>query len=183
MKPSTALVLAGVTLALAACNRTDPNRTTSVPDGVKDPLAITAPIVTPSASPAPAERGPIPANANAAAPGTNASVAFADAAAGNAAAHPPPSKGGAPASQAEVAKAQIAVAQASDTAKGDAAKKAAMSSGTQGSEPATTARDTAANNPHRALTAQQESTGMPKAGQANNYSSPALEKDSGRPSK
>ncbi|MDQ2915898.1 MAG: hypothetical protein M3R40_01840 [Pseudomonadota bacterium] len=182
MKPSTVFVLAGVTLALAACNRTDPNRTTSVPNGVKDPLAITAPIVSPSAPPAPAERGPIPANANAAAPGTNASVAFADAAAGNAAVHLPPSKEGAPASQAEVAKVQLGVAQASDTEKGDAAKKAAMSSGTQGSEPATT-RDTAANNPRGALTAQQESTGMPKAGQGNNYSSPALEKDSGRPSR
>jgi hypothetical protein len=180
MKPSTALVLAGVTLALAGCNSPDPNRTTSVPNGVSDPMAITAPIVTSSASPAPAERGPIPANANAVAPGTNASVAFADET--NTAVHLPPSKEGAPASRAEVAKAQMAVAAASDTAEGDAAKKAAMA-GAQGNEPAKTARDSAANNPRGALTAQQESTGMPKAGQANNHSSPALEKDSSQPSK
>jgi hypothetical protein len=32
------------------------------------------------------------------------------------------------------------------------------------------------------LTAAEASTQMPKAGQANNYSDPALEKDSGRPS-
>jgi hypothetical protein len=45
------------------------------------------------------------------------------------------------------------------------------------------AEDTSANHPrHGALTRQEESTQMPKAGQVNNYSDPALEKDSGRPS-
>ena len=77
MKPSTAFVLAGVTLALAACNNPDQNRTTSTPRGVTSPTALTEPLVTRSAPAAPAERGPIPPNANAQAPGTNASVAFA----------------------------------------------------------------------------------------------------------
>jgi hypothetical protein len=44
------------------------------------------------------------------------------------------------------------------------------------------ARDSTANNPHGTMTPQQESTEMPKAGQANNYSSPALDKKSGSPS-
>jgi hypothetical protein len=38
-----------------------------------------------------------------------------------------------------------------------------------------TARDTSANNPTGDLTKQQESTEMPKAGQANNHSSPSME--------
>jgi hypothetical protein len=77
-------------------------------------------------------------------------------------------------------KAQDAAAAAPDTAAADAAKKA----GAQADDAAkATARDTAANDPrHGTLTPQQESTEMPKAGQANNYSSTALEKDSGRPS-
>src|SRR6185437_13842780 len=79
MRPSNLLVLAGVSLALAACNNADPNRTTSVPPGVNNPTAVVAPITTPSAPPAPAERTPVAPNANTMAPGTNATIAFADA--------------------------------------------------------------------------------------------------------
>jgi hypothetical protein len=179
MKPSTAFVLAGVTLALAACNNPDQNRTTSTPHGVTSPTALTEPLVTRSAPAAPAERGPIPPNANAQAPGTNASVAFAQPTEQLASAAPP-SKGGPPESQAEHVKAQEAAAAAANTAAADAAKKSGTTGGSQTSP---TASDTSTNNPrHGALTRQQESTEMPKAGQANNYSSPALEKSSGRPS-
>jgi len=177
MKTGTALVLAGVALALTACNSPDHNRTTSVPPGAAAPLS--EPPVTPSAPAAPAERGPIPPNANAQAPGTNASVAFAQP--NEQFASPPlPSKGGPSASQTQHVKAQEAAAAAPDTAQADAAKKTTTGGGTAGSS---TARDTAANSPrHGTLTSQEASTEMPKAGQANNYSSPALEKDSGRPS-
>jgi hypothetical protein len=181
MKPSNALVLAGVAATLAACNNPDPNRTTSVPSGVNSPTAIVAPITTRSAPPAPAERTPVPANANAAAPGTNAAIAFADPKE-QFAAPALPSKGGAPKNQAQAVGAQQGAAQAPDTAAADAAKRDAMSGGDGARMPGTT-QDTAANGPrHGALTAHEESTQMPKAGQANNYSDPALEKDSGRPS-
>jgi hypothetical protein len=183
MKPSTALLLGGVALALAACNAPDQNRTTSVPRGVNNPTAITAPIVTPSAPPAPAERGPTPANANAAAPGTNAMLAFTD--------QPPsdakslPGKGGAPTAQEAAVAAQEAAAKAPDTAAADAAKDQGME-GQQGArpQPAERGRETSINEPrHGALTKEEESTQMPKAGQTNNYNSLELEKDSGRPSR
>lgn len=182
MKSSTALVLAGVTLALAACNRPDQNRTTSAPPGVKAPTAITAPIVTPSAPPAPAERGPIPPNANAAAPGTNAMLAFADAAQ-KADVKLPPSKGGSPDQQAATVQGQEAAAKAPDTAAGDAAKAQAGHVESR-QQPAEKGRETATNDPrHGALTKEEEQNQMPKAGQANNYNSLELEKDSGRPSR
>ncbi len=41
---------------------------------------------------------------------------------------------------------------------------------------AATARDTKANDPAGPLSKQEESTAMPMAGQANNHSSPAVEK-------
>ena len=175
------LVLAGVSLALAACNNPDPNRTTSVPAGVRNPTAIVAPITTPSAPPAPAERTPVAANANTMAPGTNAQIAFASADEHLTGA-PQPSKGGAPTSQAQAVQAQEDAAKAPDTAAADKAKKEAMQDANAARMPGT-ARDTAANSPrHGTLTAQEESTQMPKAGQVNNYSDTALEKDSGRPS-
>lgn len=178
MKTSTAFVFAGVALALAACDNADRNRTTSVPPGVKSPTALVEPIVTPSAPPAPALRGPVSADANDAAPGTNASVAFANET--PAPAMKQPSKDGAPQAQAAAVDAQEAAAKAPDTAAADDAKKEVISSEAPKSG---TAQDTDANSPrHGTLTAQEESTQMPKAGQANNYSSPALEKDSGRPS-
>lgn len=46
-----------------------------------------------------------------------------------------------------------------------------------------TTRDAASNDPrHGMLTPRQDSAQMPKAGQVNNHSSPALEENSGRPS-
>jgi len=181
MKPSNAFMLAGITIALAACNSADQNRTTSNPPGVaKSVPSLNVPLGM-SAPAAPAERGPIPANANAAAPGTNATVAFNE---------PDeqfmpkgqPSKGGVPESQAQAVKAQEAAAAAPNTAAADAAKEQNMTGGSGLRTPGT-GQDTAANSPrHGTLTAAEESTQMPKAGQANNYSSPALEKDSGRPS-
>ena len=179
MKTSTVFVFAGVALALAACNNADPNRTTSTPPGVKSPTALVEPIVTPSAPPAPALRGPAPANANDVAPGTDASVAFANEAL--APALKQPSKDGPLQLQAAGVDAQGAAAKAPDTAAADNAKKDVMAS--EAHKGSGTAEDTAANSPrHGTLTAQEESTQMPKAGQANNYSSTALEKDSGRPS-
>lgn len=178
MRPSNALVLAGVTLALAACNNPDPNRTTAAPPGVRNPTAIVEPITTPSAPPAPAERGPIPPNANAAAPGTNAQLAFAEPTE-QFASSAPPSKGGAPKSQEEAVKAQAAAADAANTAAADAAKEEATSGG-NGARTSGTARDTAASSArHGTLTAHEESTQMPKAGQANNYSGPSSGTTSG----
>jgi hypothetical protein len=80
-------------------------------------------------------------------------------------------------------KAQEAAAKAPDTAAADAAKDAAKDvAGTAGTRMAGTAQDDAANSPrHGTLTKTEESTQMPKAGQANNHSSTALEGDSGRP--
>lgn len=50
------------------------------------------------------------------------------------------------------------------------ATKGASSAGTA------TAQDSKANDPTGALTKEEESAAMPKAGQANNHSSPSLEK-------
>lgn len=180
MRTENLLVLAGVSLALAACNNPDPNRTTSVPAGVQNPTAIVAPITTPSAPPAPPERTPVAPNANTMAPGTNATIAFANA---NEQTSGPgqPSKGGVPQRQSQAVNAQEAAAKAPDTAAADKAKQEAVSG--NGERMPGTARDTAANQPrHGTLTPKEESTQMPKAGQVNNYSDTALEKDSGRPS-
>jgi hypothetical protein len=180
MKASNVFMLASITIALAACNSADQNRTTSNPPGVaKSVPSLNVPLGM-SAPAAPPERGPVPANANAAAPGTNASVAFNEP---NEQFMPkgPPSQGGAPQSQAQAVKAQEAAAAAPNTAAADAAKEQATTG--NGLRTPGTGQDTAANSPrHGTLTAAEESTQMPKAGQANNYSDPALEKDSGRPS-
>ncbi|HEY3555049.1 MAG TPA: hypothetical protein VGL67_08100 [Casimicrobiaceae bacterium] len=181
MKASNVFMLASITIALAACNSADQNRTTSNPPGVaKSVPSLNVPLGL-SAPAAPAERGPVPANANAAAPGTNATLAFNDP---NEQFMPKgqPSKGGAPESEAQAVKAQQAAAAAPDTAAADAAKDQTMS-GDNGLRTSGTGQDTAANSPrHGTLTAAEASTQMPKAGQANNYSDPALEKDTGRPS-
>ena len=182
MKSSTALVLCGVALALTACNAPDRNRTTAVPPGVNNPTAIVAPITTPSAPPAPALRDPVPPNANAAAPGTNATAALANEIASSS--KPLPSKGGAPEMQATAVQAQEAAAKAPDTASGDEAKQQVMNSDQGRPEPAEKGRETAINEPrHGALTKEEETNQMPKAGQVNNYNSLELEKDSGRPSR
>lgn len=83
--------------------------------------------------------------------------------------------------------AQWAAARAPDTALADAEKQRVLDAYARKNgavqAPSGTARDTASNNPrHGTLTKGEESTSMPKAGQVNNHSSPALEASSGRPS-
>src|SRR5262245_31067829 len=96
-KSGITITLVATALAICGCNRSDVDRTTSVPSRVGKSAETTAPVVTLSAAPAPAQRGPIPQSANAAAPGTDASQAFAN--------NPPPSsklppsKGGPPEEQ------------------------------------------------------------------------------------
>jgi hypothetical protein len=181
MNTRNALLLTGMALALAACNSADQNRTTSVPPGVHNPTPLVEPNLGRSAPPAPADRTPVAENANAAAPGTNATIAFNSP---NEQYMPSsvPSKGGVPDSQAQAVQAQQAAAQAPNTAAADDAKEKALT-GDNGLRTPGTAQDTAANAPrHGTLTKAEESTQMPKAGQANNYSDPALEADTGRPS-
>ena len=192
IKPSLAFTLVASGLALAACNPPDPNRTTKAPPAVDHPTAVMQPLVTPSAPAAPTAMGPIPPSANHAAPGTNAELAFAQEE--NITPAPPAkAKPIAPVTQEVAVNAQEAAAKAPDTAAADAAKDEVKADGAKAdtkadeTEDATgkrmpgTAQDTPANSPrHGTLTDAEESTQMPKAGQANNYSSPALEKDSGR---
>jgi len=119
------------------------------------------------------------APANAGAPGTNASAAFANPQNTPAAASPA-TKGAPPDAQARAVDAQEAAAKAPDTASADAAK-AEVKGQADGLRVGGTATETSANNPrHGTLTKGEESTQMPKAGQTNNYSSTALEEDSGR---
>jgi hypothetical protein len=66
-----------------------------------------------------------------------------------------------------------------DTASADEAKKAVMTSSTPGASE--TARDTESNQPRAGtMTKDEEVNQLPKAGQVNNHSSTALEKESGR---
>jgi hypothetical protein len=179
MKPSTiALALVGMTLALTACNRPDNDRTTSIPRGIDPASTLQDPTAGRSAPPAPLERGPIPPNANAAAPGTDATVAFAK--------EPglkdptPPKETGASAEEQQLSsRALDAAVKEPDTASADEAKKAVMTSSTPGASE--TARDTESNQPRAGtMTKDEEVNQLPKAGQVNNHSSTALEKESGR---
>ena len=177
---SLTLVFAGLAIALSGCNSADTDRTTSVPRGVDRSAAEQHVPSGLSAPPAPYEGGPVPANANAAAPGTNASLAFADQPAGL-----KPGQSEKPEGQSVAPPAQEAAARAPDTASADAAKTEVMSnmmaSNATGASSKSTARDTEANSPrHGTLTKEQEVNQLPKAGQVNNHSSTALEKDSGR---
>jgi len=173
------LMFVATAAALAACNAPDSNRTTKAPPGVDKPTAVVEPLVSRSAPPAAAERGPIPANSNTVAPGTDASVAFAGAPPVRPAA--PPSAASSPTQDKAQVGAQQAAASAPDTASADAAKAAASGDGVRKGG---TAQDTAANSPRNgALTKEEESTQMPKAGQVNNHSSTSLETDSGRGTK
>ena len=171
------LMLVATAVAVSACNAPDANRTTKAPPGVDKSGSVVEPLVSRSAPPAPAERGPV-ASANAAAPGTDASAAMGQAPA--VAQTPLPAAQSSATTAPSVVSAQQAAANAPDTASADAAKAAAT-----GSAPTSgTARDTAANAPRTGtLTKEEESAQMPKAGQANNHSSPALETDSGKASK
>ena len=179
MKTSTlALVLIGMTFGLTACNRPDSDRTTSIPRGIAPASTLQDPTAGPGAPAAPPERGPIPPNANAAAPGTDATAAFAkepdlkDPA-------PPKETGASVEEQHLSAQALDAAVKEPDTASADAAKKAVIASNKSGA--AETARDTDANRPRSStMTKEEEVSQLPKAGQVNNHSSTALEKDSGR---
>lgn len=177
MKTSTALLVATTAAALAACNPPDANRTTKAPPGVNQPTAVMEPLISPSAPPAPPMRTPVAESANTVAPGTDAKLAFAnekDVAPGSPKkVHPIGSD-----AQSIAVDAQEAAAKAPDTAQADAAKNQIEE---QGLRTPGTGTETSANSPrHGTLTKQEESTQMPKAGQANNYSSTALEEDSGR---
>jgi len=177
MKFSTGLIVAASTAALAACNPPDANRTTMAPPGVNQPTAVTQSLVSPSAPPAPAMRTPVAASGNTVAPGTDAKGAFANESDVQSGA-PKKSHPVAQDTQAAAVAAQEAAAKAPDTAQADTAKEQIEGDGlrTPG-----TGTETSANSPrHGALTKQEESTQMPKAGQANNHSSTALEEDSGR---
>ena len=178
MKISTSLITLAAAGALAACNAPDVNRTTKAPPGVNNPTAVMQPLTTPSAPPAPAMRDPIASSGNAAAPGTNATLAFQQESVQSAT--PAAVKGAPPQSQTLAVDAQEAAAKAPTTAAADDAKADVRSQG-NGLRTPGTGTDTSANSPrHGTLTKAEESTQMPKAGQANNYSSTALEEDSGR---
>src|SRR5436190_12922231 len=121
-----AFALVSMTVAVAACNQPDKDRTVSIPGGVAAADTMQGPPGGYSTAPAQPERGPIPPNANAAAPGTDATAAFAKEP--NVKDVPPqPEKGGAPEDQHRGVMAQDAAAKAPDTASADAAKQEVMS--------------------------------------------------------
>jgi len=179
---SITLALVGVTFALTACNPADKDRTTSIPPGVDRMAAVQGPPSGLSAPPAQPDYSPPSPNANAAAPGTNATEALAKEP--NLKDVEPPSLTGDSANDQRLAtQAQDAAVRAPDTASADAAKKQVMEQGAKDKTPgsAETARDTPENSPrHGTVTKQEEVNELPKAGQVNNHSSTALEKDSGR---
>jgi hypothetical protein len=193
-KSLIALAVAGATFALAACNAPDRDRTTSIPRTVSAASTIQDPTAGLSAPPAQRDLSPPKADANKAAPGTDPEAAFAD--------KPnykdPPKqkeKGDPEETQHRAVMAQDAADKAPDTASGDEAKKAVMSgkegadataeskSVGAGSKSDDESKGTANDQPrHGTLTKDEEVNKGPKEGQANNYSSTDLEKDSGRPS-
>lgn len=118
MKSSIVIALATVAFALSACGHRDTTQTSSVNPSFRVNASDAVP-------PAPPERGPIPANANAAAPGTNASEAFAKEHVEDAPKQP--SKGGP--DQHLYVEAQEAAVKAPDTASADAAKRAVLKQG------------------------------------------------------
>jgi hypothetical protein len=118
MKSSIVIGIAAVAL-VSACGQRDASHASSVNTAFKVDASYVAP-------PAPPERGPIPPNANAAAPGTNASEAFA-----NEHLDPLPKqplKNGP--DQHLYVEAQEAAAKAPDTASADAAKREVLKEGT-----------------------------------------------------
>jgi|SRR6516165_1339921 hypothetical protein len=118
MKPSIVIAIAAIAL-LSACGQRDASHASSVNPVFKVDASDALP-------PAPPEHGPIPPDANAAAPGTSASEAFA-----NEHLEPLPKqplKDG-PGQQLYV-EAQEAAAKAPDTAAADAAKREVLKEGT-----------------------------------------------------
>ncbi len=141
---------------------------------------MTQPLVTPSAPPAPAERGPVAAvgQYGRARDRCHSRVCQRQDSWLRTRHEGGPAD---PATQAVAVDAQEAAAKAPDTASADAAKAEAKEGNRRAAHAGTGTGDTSANSPrHGTLTKEEESKQMPKAGQANNYSSPALEEDSGR---
>ena len=113
MKSSIIITIAAITL-LSACGQRDASHASN------PAFKVNAPDVAgPAVPPAPPERGPIPPHPNAAAPGTDASEAFA-----NERLEPLPKQGpkNGPDEHLSV-QAQDAAAKAPDTASADAAKR------------------------------------------------------------
>ena len=105
---STLVVIGAVVVVLSGCDHRDADYS------ISDPTTSTGSLIT---SPAAPERGPIPPDANAAAPGTNASLAFAENSGERSL-----SKDDPPADQKVANAAQDVAAKAPDTAAADAAK-------------------------------------------------------------
>ena len=119
VKPGITITLVAMAVAMCGCSRNDADRLTSVPYRAGQSAEAPPPAVTVSAAPAAPERGP-PQNVNAA-PGTDASQAFANNTPPDT--KLPPSTGGLPQEQQMNVAAQEAAAKAPDTASGDAAKR------------------------------------------------------------
>jgi hypothetical protein len=118
MKSSIVIAIAAIAL-VSACGQRDTSQASSANPAFKVAWGG-------AVQPAPPERGPIPPNANAAAPGTNASEAFA-----NEHLEPLPKqplKNGP--DQHLYVEAQEAAAKAPDTASADAAKREVLNEGT-----------------------------------------------------
>jgi hypothetical protein len=183
-KSLMALAVAGTTFAMTACNAPDRDRTTSIPSTVSAASTIQGEPSGPSAPAAQRDLSAPAANANKAAPGTDPEAAFADKP-NFKDPSPQPEKGGAPEDVHRAVMAEDAAVKAPDTATGDEAKKAVMKEASSESTSAgndESKRTTNDQPRHGALTKDEEVNKSPKEGQANNYSSTDLEKDSGRPS-
>src|SRR5689334_18698434 len=194
-KTLIALAVAGATVAMTACNAPDRDRTTSIPSTVSAASTIQDPTAGRSAPPAQRDLSPPKSDANKAAPGTDSEAAFADKPN-----YKDPTaqkeKGDSQEDQHRAVMAEDAAVKAPDTASGDEAKKAVMSgkdaaaassesqSAGAGSQPGNDESKRTTNDQprHGTLTKDEEVNKSPKEGQANNYSSTDLEKDSGRPS-
>ena len=179
MKSVNALAIATLALGVVACDRARTDTSASADPSTSvvsqlDQSVGARPVIVP---PAPPERGPIPPNANAAAPGTDASLAFAGKTLEDLAL--PPEKGGLPGEQHVTVAAQDAAAKVPDTTSADAAKREVRENATSDEErssgSADMSRDISASAPHAELTPGEEANSMPKAGQANDHSSTALE--------
>lgn len=149
-------VLAAVVVLLGGCDGPDADHAMS--DRTTSTGAVTS-FITPPAAP---ERGPIPPDANTAAPGTDASLAFA-ASSGEKPVKVPPSEGGAPEDQHVAVAAQEAAAKAPDTAAADAAKRKVYEEYAEGGIAGGEA---------------EASASMPMPGQANDHSNTALDQPS-----
>ena len=161
-------VIAVAALVSGGCNRPDTDQATA---GRMTSTGVVTSSVTPPAAP---ERGPIPPDANAVAPGTNASLAFAESS-GEKPLKVPPSNGGGPEDQHVTIAAQDAAAKAPDTAAADAAKRKVYAEFTEG---ATASGETVARASIAPPSARPESGEMPTADKANGNSTSELDKPS-----